>query len=520
MLSISATTIAPHHNNNPLIQSVKKNRNIRSLRIYARQAAVVAEPPSPHKTQNPAARLAQSFSNFVNHLHFDAPTNSSYARHDTDTVDHRHKMADPETPTLSPKEDISTKWNEIHMGDYETLLSPLQPWLRREIVKYGEFAQATYDAFDFDSFSEYCGSCRYNRQKLFEKLGLGKNGYEITKYIYAMSHVDVPRWLERSHLVDTSWSKDSNWMGYIAVSDNEETKRLGRRDIVVAWRGTVAPSEWLEDLQNKLEAMDESAGGEVKVEHGFRDIYTSKSEITRYNKLSASQQVMHEVKRLVKIYKEQGESVSLTITGHSLGGALALLNAYEAAETIPDLPISVISFGAPRVGNVAFRDKLHEMGVKTLRVVVKQDLVPKAPGIMLNESIKKFEEITGNLDWVYTHVGAEMKVDVRSSPYLKRKFDLLGFHSLETYLHLVDGFVSSESSFREHAKRDVALVNKACGLLVDELRIPENWYQLEHKGLVKNPYGRWVKPTRDSEDIPSSHHIHETPNPPSVASNI
>ncbi|KAI3942964.1 hypothetical protein MKW98_005476 [Papaver atlanticum] len=513
--SVSATTINPPRQNNiPLIQSVKKNRNVTSLRIYARQAALVAEPPSPHETQNRTARLAESLLNFV-HLHFDAPTNnSSYARHDRIMVDRRHKMADPETPILSPKEDISTKWDEIHTSDhYENLLSPLQPWLRREIVKYGEFAQATYDAFDFDSFSEYCGSCRYNRQKLFEKLGLSKNGYEITKYIYAMSHVDVPRWLERSHLVDTSWSKDSNWMGYIAVSDNEETKRLGRRDIVVAWRGTVAPTEWFEDLQNKLEPIDES-GGEVKVEHGFRHIYTSKSGTTRYNKLSASQQVMNEVKRLVKLYREKGEAVSLTITGHSLGGALALLNAYEAAETISGLPISVISFGAPRVGNVAFRDKLHKMGVRTLRVVVKQDLVPKAPGIMLNESIKKFEEITGNLDWVYTHVGAEMKVDVRSSPYLKRKFDLLGFHSLETYLHLVDGFVSSESSFREHAKRDVALVNKASGMLVDELRIPENWYQLEHKGLVKNPYGRWVKPTRDSEDVPSLHHIHETPSPP------
>ncbi|KAI3983456.1 hypothetical protein MKX01_038876 [Papaver californicum] len=508
MLSLSATAIPPHHNNNPLIQSVKKNRNLGSLRIYARQAAAVAEPPSPHKTQNPAARLAESFSNFVHHLHFDAPTNSSYARHDRDIVDRRHKMADPETPILSPKEDVSTKCNEIHMGDYETLLRSLQPWLRREILKYGEFAQATYDAFDFDSFSEYCGSCRYNREKLFEKLGIGKNGYEITKYVYAI--------------------KDSNWMGYIAVSDNEETKRLGRRDIVVAWRGTVAPSEWFEDLQNKLEAMDESAGGEVKVEHGFRDIYTSKSETT-----SASQQVMNEIKRLVKMYKEKGESVSLTITGHSLGGALALLNANEAAETIPDLPISVISFGAPRVGNVTFRGKLHEMGVKTLRVVVKQDLVLiKVPGIMLNESIKKFKEITGNLDWVYTHVGAEIKVDLKifyllveyffgsACPYLKRKFDLLGFHSIETYLHLVDGFVSSESNFREHAKRDVALVNKACGLLVDELRIPENWYQLEHKGLVKNPYGRRVKQTRDSEDIPSLHHIHETPNPPCVASNM
>lgn len=89
---------------------------------------------------------------------------------------------------------------------------------------------------------------------------------------------------------------------------------------------------------------------------------------------------MAEIKRLVKYYQEKGERVSLTITGHSLGGALALLNAHEAASAIPDLPVSVISFGAPRVGNDAFRNELERLGVKALRVVVKQDLVPKTPG--------------------------------------------------------------------------------------------------------------------------------------------
>jgi hypothetical protein len=67
----------------------------------------------------------------------------------------------------------------------------------------------TYDAFDFDPFSEYCGSSRYNRHNLFEELGLTKHGYKVTKYIYVMSHVDVRRWFERSFLGEM-WSKDSN----------------------------------------------------------------------------------------------------------------------------------------------------------------------------------------------------------------------------------------------------------------------------------------------------------------------
>ncbi|XAR72514.1 Phospholipase A(1) [Bertholletia excelsa] len=448
------------------------------------------------KHSSKSSRLAESLSNLI-HLHIETPAHKSIH---PSILSFQHDEDKFNRPTLSPKEDISSEWREIHGScDWHTILDPLHPGLRREILKYGEFSQATYDAFDFDSFSEYCGSCRYNRSKLFEQLGLTKHGYEVTKYIYAMSHMEVPRWLERSRIANT-WSEDSNWMGFVAVSSDEESRRIGRRDITVAWRGTVAPSEWYEDLQRKLEPI---GLGEAKVEHGFLSIYTSKSDATRYNKSSASEQVMKEVKRLVQLYRGRGELVSLTITGHSLGGALALLNAYEAAASLPALPISVISFGAPRVGNIAFRDKLYQMGVKTLRVVVKQDIVPKMPGIVFNESLQKFDDFTGSLEWVYTHVGAELKLDARASPYLKKGFNLLGIHMLETYLHLVDGFVSTTSTFRSDALRDVALVNKTCDMLVDELRIPPCWHQLENKGLIRNAYGRWVKPKRDPEDVPS-----------------
>ncbi|KAH0642030.1 hypothetical protein KY285_032892 [Solanum tuberosum] len=468
-----------HHHNLDLTKN-------RVPMVYAYQDVV--------KTSKKSNRLGEKLSNLLNIQKNDPPPST----HSTLNNIHEDKA---NTPTMSPKEDISDRWRDIHgVHEWEGLLDPLHPLLRREIVKYGEFAQATYDALDIDSFSEYCGSCMYNSHKLFDKSGLNKSGYKVTKYIYAMSQIDMPQWLERSKLTYT-WSKDSNWIGFVAVSDDEESRRIGRRDIVVAWRGTVTPSEWYENMQRKLESIGHM---DSKVEHGFLSIYTSKCDSTRYNKSSASEQVMKELKTLVDFYKtESAEQVSLTITGHSLGGALALLNAYESAANFPKLPISVISFAAPRVGNIAFRDELYQMGVKILRVTVKQDLVPRMPGIVLNESLQKFDDLTGTLEWIYTHVGAELKLDVRSSPYLKRGFNFIGIHMLETYLHLVDGFVSSSSTFRSNAKRDVALVNKACDMLVDELRIPTCWYQLAHKGLECNSYGRWVRPKRDPEDIPS-----------------
>ncbi|XP_078162472.1 alpha/beta-Hydrolases superfamily protein [Carex rostrata] len=473
-------------------------------RATYRNAATVEEPAIKlHNRSSSAINIPATLSNLL-HLNTNHNTNSGTT---TASVNNNPTLTlenfDRRTPTYSPKEDISSLCTEIHgSADWSHLLSPLHPWLRREILKYGEFSQSTYDAFDSNPFSQYGGSCLYGHHRLFEKLGLLRHGYDVTKYLYAMSHVDLPRWLERS-LHAEAWSRDSNWMGYVAVSGDEESRRIGCRDIVVAWRGTVRPAEWLEDIQGKLESIESNYDSDIKVEHGFHSLYTSKGETTRYNKLSASEQVMSEIKRLVRFYQEKGEKVSITITGHSLGGALALLNAYEAASALPSVPVSVISFGAPRVGNEAFGNRLKELGVKALRMVIKQDVVPKMPGILFNEGIKMVEKVTGTLEWVYTHVGVELGLNVHTSPYLKNCIDFAGFHNLEIYLHLVDGYMSSKSGFRCEAKRDVALINKASGMLREEIGIPPCWHQTANSGLMCNSYGRWVMPNRMPEDIPS-----------------
>ncbi|XP_020592681.1 phospholipase A1-Igamma1, chloroplastic-like [Phalaenopsis equestris] len=407
-----------------------------------------------------------------------------------------------QTPPFSPKDEISSLRFAIHgPADWSPLLHPLHPSFRREIIKYGEFSQATYDAFDNNPVSEYHGSCLYGQNRLISLLGLSHHGYSITKYIYATSHLDFPRWLLRPLLRSKShWCDESAWMGFIAVSGDQESRRIGFRDIAVAWRGTVSPSEWLEDFQTQLELLPGAGVDGARVEQGFLSLYTSRSQSSRFTKSSASEQVMRELLRLVEYYKQKGEEVSVTITGHSLGGALALLNAAEAASLLPsDLGITVISFGAPRVGNQAFGEMLKRKGVKVLRLVTKQDVVPKMPGVVFNEWMKK-----KGWEWVYTHAGDELVLDAGASPYLKRGMvDIAGFHGLETYLHLVDGYEQGERRFRAGARRDFALVNKATALLRDELRIPANWYQPENKGMVRNELGRWVLPRRDPEDIPS-----------------
>ncbi|PKA61994.1 Phospholipase A1-Igamma2, chloroplastic [Apostasia shenzhenica] len=411
-------------------------------------------------------------------------------------------IVDKQTPAESPLDNISFLRTAIHgSGDWSQFLNPLHPSLRREILKYGELAQATYDAFDNNPESKYHGSSLFGRHRLLPLLCLTRHDYSITKYLYATSQLDLPHWLVRpADRAKSHWCDESNWMGFVAVSGNAETDRLGCRDIVVAWRGTVAAAEWLKDLQGQLEPFPGADDPDVRVEHGFHSLYTSRSQISRFTASSASEQLTAELQRLVNLYKHSGEEVSVTITGHSLGGALALLSAADAALSLPaGVPVGVISFGAPRVGNEAFGEMLKKNRVKVLRVATKQDVVPKVPGLLFNED-RKMKGWEG----VYVHVGDELELDAKDSPYLKREvIDVAGFHGLETYLHLVDGFERAGAGFRATARRDAALVNKSGALLKEELGIPANWHQPANKGLVKNKFGRWVHPKRDSEDIPS-----------------
>ncbi|KAH9574812.1 hypothetical protein CY35_01G079100 [Sphagnum magellanicum] len=449
--------------------------------------------------------------------------------------------------------DLAHRWREIQgCKKWEGLLEPaLDAVLREEIMKYGEFAQATYDAFDNEKHSKYCGSSKYNKQKLLQEVGMGNFGYEVTKYLYAMANMDhIPKFFSRSKQADP-WSKDSNWMGFVAVATDEaEIKRLGRRDIVISWRGTVTTLEWLANLHDYLTPLSPthrsteatSRGRSVNVESGFCNLYTSKKESTRYNKKSAAEQVKEEICRLVQLYAD--EELSITITGHSLGGALASLCAFdivhskcnereltktsqsEAAHQISleknnkknevinvlgsTIPVSVFTYASPRIGNDAFRDRLGELGVNILRVVNSHDIVPKVPGLLVNESMfdmfGTFERFVGpwldRLPWTYTHAGVELKLDQTASPFVKRKRDYAASHNLDLYLHLLDGFHSRSRPFEPAVGRDTALVNRYSDSLNDDLVVPSSWWQQENKGLIQNEAGVWVQPERCEDDIP------------------
>ncbi|KAM1925424.1 hypothetical protein ACFX13_032702 [Malus domestica] len=365
------------------------------------------------------------------------------------------------TGEYSPRNNLGTRWREYHgSNNWAGLLDPLDENLRREVVRYGEFIQAAYQSFHSNP------AMSAEEARLPRNVALPDRSYKVTKSLYATSSIGLPDWVDEVR-PDLSWmTQRSSWVGYVAVCDDKrEIARMGRRDIVIALRGTSTCLEWAENLRAQLIQMPSTEQGQqegqAKVECGFLSLYKTRGAHVP----SLAESVVEEVKRLMEQYK--GETLSITVTGHSLGAALALLVGDELKTCAENMPsVAVFSFGGPRVGNRGFTKRMDDKDVKVLRIVNSQDVITRVPGIFVGEGVLEeklknakagglIDMIDRNMPLAYTHVGTELRVDTKMSPYLKPDADVACCHDLEAYLHLVDGFLASNCPFRENAKRSL-----------------------------------------------------------------
>lgn len=97
---------------------------------------------------------------------------------------------------------------------------------------------------------------------------------------------------------------------------------------------------------------------------------------------------------------DKADPKRLTVTGHSLGGALATLAAIDFALTEPGrFEIDMFTFGAPRVGNKDFQTLFDKHVPNAFRVVNGLDIIPSLPRVWQG----------------YHHVGKEVRIGNRWS---------------------------------------------------------------------------------------------------------
>ena len=131
--------------------------------------------------------------------------------------------------------------------------------------------------------------------------------------------------------------------------------------VIVTFRGTEFGSDFWTDIKQSMQQMPASWGVNVFVHDGFGDAWRSIRAI-----------IIPEVRNLV------ADGRKLWITGHSLGGALASLAAYEF-ESVHEVAVEgVHTFGSPRVGNSRFAQYYRDVGLEdvTQRWVIEGDPVP------------------------------------------------------------------------------------------------------------------------------------------------
>lgn len=135
--------------------------------------------------------------------------------------------------------------------------------------------------------------------------------------------------------------------------------------LVLAFRGTEKKiSDWLTDAR-----CVPTVDGRSKVHTGFLEAFTRKRGAGGRTVKEAVEEILDRP----KAKDDEGNPIPLFITGHSLGGALALLATKLVA---PDINGACYTFGAPRVGNYEY---FRFIKTPVYRIVNSSDIVPRVP---------------------------------------------------------------------------------------------------------------------------------------------
>ncbi|KAH7337839.1 lipase [Rhizoctonia solani] len=141
--------------------------------------------------------------------------------------------------------------------------------------------------------------------------------------------------------------------------------------VVISNQGT-DPSKFvplLIDADFRLDSLDTGlfpgVSSSVKTHNGFQEAQKRGAA----TKLAA----------VKKVISERGTSL-VTLTGHSLGGAISLIDALYLSVNLPSAKLKVVTHGMPRVGNPEFAALVDSKVTDISHINNEKDIVPILPG--------------------------------------------------------------------------------------------------------------------------------------------
>jgi hypothetical protein len=139
-------------------------------------------------------------------------------------------------------------------------------------------------------------------------------------------------------------------------------------DVVIAIRGTAGIWEWIHDCEF-IPVSCPFVDGAGRTDDGFTAIYKSLRVATTSARVGDA----------LAALAFNHASNSLTICGHSLGGALATLLALDVAANTDFKNPAVYTYASPRTGDALFVRTYNRAVPNTYRIANRVDLVPKLP---------------------------------------------------------------------------------------------------------------------------------------------
>jgi hypothetical protein len=153
-------------------------------------------------------------------------------------------------------------------------------------------------------------------------------------------------------------------------------------DAVIAIRGTEGIREWIHDFEF-LTTKCPFLAGAGKTDDGFTAIYNSLRVATTSARL---------VDGVAALPFDHAVN-SLTICGHSLGGALATLLALDVAANTNFKNPTIYTYASPRTGDALFAHTYNQVVPNTYRIANRVDIVPNLPLPPLYEHVVGLYEL-------------------------------------------------------------------------------------------------------------------------------
>ena len=232
--------------------------------------------------------------------------------------------------------------------------------------------------------------------------------YESTKDIEEKSEHPVLDFVSR----DGSYSDTQ--MGVFRDIDKE-----GNQDghsLVFVFRGTKEPKDVVTDFlacKREFKAVNDKYV-DIRVHRGF---------------LKAWNTVRDDVFKWI----DRKRPKKIVFVGHSLGGALATLAAFDVRANTGNNNVNCVTFGSPRVGNKSFATAFNTTVKDTIRVVNAADPVTAVPLIRYKHVDSKMPIGSAPIAAIFNNVIAATTGKVLVS-------SLAAHHYMDTYLQELDNY--------------------------------------------------------------------------------